>query len=197
MRKKIIFRKSYHLLLICLVFLFAIYSCSEKSDETTKDGKTGKDITTFKETNEDLLSVDYKYFYEELSSGGEWIKVNTKDIGINIDPKKLSNIYEENRKFVYEVLGIKTGYAQTESEIFNLFVWRPSTELLNKEIKESDEQAPPYIPYNNGQWLNTDAGWYFKGATPQEEITSHYGRWAQDTNLGNVWLPGKTWAPVG
>lgn len=191
----LIFKKSF-IVLAMLLFAILASSCSKDSDKTSKDEKTGTEVSAYAETNEDLLTVDYKYFYGELSPGGEWIEVSAKDLGINIDSKKLSEIYRENHEFLSEIMGIKTAYAQTDSEIFNLFVWRPTNELINKEIKESGEQPPPYIPYNNGQWLNTDAGWYFKGETPQEEITSHYGRWAQDTNLGYVWLPGKTWSPA-
>lgn len=188
--------KKYFIVLAMFLFVIFVSSCSKDSDKTSKEEKSGPEVTAFTETNEDLLTVDYKYFYDELSSSGEWIEVSAKDFGINIDPKKLSAIYNENREFLSEVMGIKTAYAQTEGEIFNLFVWRPTAELINKEIKESGDQVPPYTPYNNGQWLNTDAGWYFKGETPQEEITSHYGRWAQDTNLGYVWFPGKTWSPA-
>lgn len=195
--KKTFALKSMPVVLFTFVILTAVFvSCTKETEKTPGTNQTGTDAASYTESNEDLLSVDYKYFYDELSTGGEWVEISSKDLGISIDPKKLSAVYRDNREFVSAVFGIKTAVAQTESDIFNLFVWRPATELINKEIKESGEEPPPYVPYNNGQWLNTDDGWYFKGDTPEEEITSHYGRWAEDPNLGNVWLPGKTWSPA-
>lgn len=190
--------KSYAVLtkssLILLMFLFTvlIISCSKEPDKTSLN----KQEDALVESNEDLVKVDYKYFYDELSSGGEWIEISAKDLGINIDPKKVSDIYKENNEFLTEIFGVNKAFAQTESELFNLFVWRPLTEIARQKTVESGEVPPPYLPYNNGQWVNTDAGWYFKGETPQEEITSHYGRWTEDPNLGYVWLPGKTWSPA-
>jgi hypothetical protein len=196
MKKNISDKSNYRILFVFLVLFAMFSSCTKESDKTSKTEQPGGDAAEFTETNEDLLSVDYKEFYSELSSGGEWIEISAKDLGIKIDTGKLSCIYKDNNEFAASVFGIKSAYAQTDAELFNLFVWRPATELLNKEIKESGEEPPPYVPYNNGQWLYTDEGWYFKGETPQKEITSHYGRWAQDPNLGYVWLPGKTFSPA-
>jgi hypothetical protein len=75
----------------------------------------------------------------------------------------------------------------------SLFVWQPGAAL---SISLGDNQPKEYVPYNNGQWMYTDDGWYFKAATPQEELTSHYGRWTLDPNLGWVWLPGRVWSPA-
>lgn len=195
--KKTIALKSVPVVLFIFIILSVVFvSCTKEPEKTPGTNLTGGDAASYTESNEDLLSVDYKFFYDELSTGGEWIEISSKDLGINIDPKKLSAVYRDNSEFVSAVFGIKTAIAQTESDIFNLFVWRPATELINKEISESGEEPRPYVPYNNGQWLYTDDGWYFKGATREEEITSHYGRWTEDPNLGNVWLPGKTWSPA-
>ncbi|MFA5010624.1 MAG: DUF6600 domain-containing protein [Ignavibacteria bacterium] len=186
---------SKSILVIVLISLL-VSSCGKEDKIETQNQKPSDESAQYKESNEDFLTVDYKYFYDELSTGGEWIEVNAKDIGLNIDSKKLSEIKSENTKFIAEIFGIKTAVAQTDADIFNLFVWRPTAELINKELTQSSETTPNYIPYTNGEWLNTDAGWYFKAPTSQEEITSHYGRWSDNEELGNVWLPGKTWSPA-
>ncbi len=182
------------LLPLTLILLFVFSSCTKDSDKI-KTEKTG-DVTTaseFTETNEDLLAVDYTYFYKELEGKGEWIEINAKDLGIDIKPgSSLNNYY--NHKLIAELLGIKTANAQTEEQLFNIFVWRPINELAATMINENENKE--YVPYNDGQWVYTDQGWYFKANTPQEDLTSHYGRWALDPNLGWVWLPGKVWAPA-
>ncbi len=53
-----------------------------------------------------------------------------------------------------------------------------------------------YRPYSNGQWVNTDDGWYFRAATPVEEIVSHYGRWVNSPTAGWMWVPGRVWSPA-
>lgn len=180
---------------LILILIFAFSSCTKDSDKT-KTEKTGEDVTTaseFTETNEDLLAVDYSYFYKELQGKGEWIEMNAKDLGIEIKPGSSLNNYSDH-KLISELLGIKTANAQTDADLFNIFVWRPVNELAATMIAENENKE--YVPYNDGQWLNTDQGWYFKANTPQEDLTSHYGRWALDPNLGWVWLPGKVWSPA-
>lgn len=188
---------SFSTLLIFLLFSSVFLSCKKDSDKTTKDENTGENVQTsseFTETNEDLLTVDYSYFYKELSGKGEWIEMSSKDLGLDIKQSSLFDVNSERHKFISKMLGIKTAYAQTSEDIFNIFVWRPVNELASNMTEENKEKQ--YEPYNNGQWVYTDDGWYFKANTPEEEITSHYGRWTQDPNLGWVWLPGKVWAPA-
>lgn len=50
-------------------------------------------------------------------------------------------------------------------------------------------------PYANGQWIWTDAGWFWKSDEPWAWATYHYGRWSLTANDGWVWIPGKVWAP--
>ena len=57
-------------------------------------------------------------------------------------------------------------------------------------------KLPVFTPYTNGQWVNTDAGWYFKAPTPAEETVSHYGRWVNSPTAGWLWVPGRVWAPA-
>ncbi len=195
MKKKFALYAVNSLLLLLSILLFTFSSCKKDSDKT-KTENTGGDVlnvSEFTETNEDLLTVDYSYFYKELQGKGEWIEVSAKDLGIDIKPgSSLNNYY--NHKLIAELLGIKTAHAQTDAELFNIFVWRPANELAATMINENENKE--YVPYNDGQWLNTDQGWYFKANTPEEDMTCHYGRWTQDPNLGYVWLPGKVWAPA-
>lgn len=194
MKKKILQNNSVLVILVCSLFIFMLSSCTKKEEDITKSDKTGEDITQFKESNEDFLTVDYSYFYGELSTKGEWIEISAKDLGLDVKAPKTSELIKDNMDFIAEVFGVKTAYAQTGEDIVNLYVWRPTKDLAETMIKESDVKE--YVPFNNGQWIYTDAGWYFKADTPQEEITSHYGRWTEDENLGYVWLPGKTWSPA-
>jgi hypothetical protein len=182
-------------ILLSSIILLLFFSCSKNTDKNIKNETSAVDTTgaiEFKEANEDLLTVDFNYFYNELSGSGEWIEVSAKDMGIDIKPGTTLNQYE--RSLLSDLLGVKTAYAQTDAEIFNIFVWRPAVELAT--VAMNDQAPKEYVPYNNGQWVYTDAGWYFKANTPQEDLTSHYGRWTQDPNLGWVWLPGKVWSPA-
>lgn len=56
-----------------LLFIFSLYSCGKK-DENSKVQDTGNKEQLsegFNESNEDLLTVNYDYFYNELSPHGE------------------------------------------------------------------------------------------------------------------------------
>lgn len=195
MKKRFFLNSVLILFLIFSFLLFTFSSCTKDSDKS-KTEKTGEDVSNvseFTETNEDLLTVDYSYFYNELSGKGEWIEVSAKDLGLDIKPGSSLNNYS-NHKLIAELLGIKTANAQTSEDLVNLFVWRPAIELAATMINENENKQ--YVPYNDGQWLYTDQGWYFKANTPQEDLTSHYGRWALDPNLGWVWLPGKVYSPA-
>jgi hypothetical protein len=52
------------------------------------------------------------------------------------------------------------------------------------------------VPYSNGQWVNTEQGWYFQAPTPYEEVVHHYGRWTNSPTEGWVWVPGRVWSPA-
>jgi hypothetical protein len=178
-----------------MLYIFSLYSCGKKDETTTKQEEKDKtEQNEFTESNEDLLKVDYDYFYKELSPHGEWVEINAKDIGIDIKPGTTINEGSTGYNIAIDLLGIKTAYAQTDEQLFNIFVWRPANELVKTMVDESPDKE--YAPYNNGEWIYTDRGWYFKASTPQEDLTSHYGRWTQDPELGWVWLPGKVWSPA-
>ena len=145
--------------------------------------------TNFIESTDDFFSVDYQEFYDALSPHGKWIQVNAKEFGITVNES--SNL---ESSLLHSLIGLKSVYAQESTdEGINIFIWQPNPDLMPTESSEEDNE---YIPYTNGEWLNTDAGWYFKAPTPEEELTSHYGRWAQDEKLGWVWFPGSVWSPA-
>ncbi len=181
------------IILMCMLTVFLFSSCSKDTEEIKSDVTSGE-VSEFTESNDDFLTVDYDYFYKELSPHGEWVEVSAKDLGIDIKPGTALNESDADSRFLSKILGIKTVYAQTGEQLLNLFVWRPAKELTETMIEESGVEE--YTPYLNGQWVYTDEGWYFKANTPQEDLTSHYGRWSKDEELGWVWLPGKTYSPA-
>src|SRR5512140_1956827 len=198
MFKKTNFKNSPLFVLLALS-LILLLSCSKTPVKNTKTETIAPDtsgVSEFKESNEDLLTVDYNYFYGELSGKGEWIEVNAKDMGIDIKPRTTGSLDGMPADLFADLLGVRTAFAQTDADLFKLFVWRPSVELASQMISEDQKKPIEYAPYNNGQWIYTDAGWYFKANPPQEDLTCHYGRWTQDPNLGWVWLPGKVWSPA-
>ena len=51
-------------------------------------------------------------------------------------------------------------------------------------------------PYCNGNWEQTDAGWYWVSAEPWGWATYHYGRWDFTEQHGWYWVPQTQWAPA-
>ena len=183
--------KSLYLFLALLLFaVFGFSSCTKKSDETSdqKDEVTNETISDsdFTESDEDLLTVNYKQFYDELAPHGEWVQVNAKDLGLDLKSEG------ESGSLMNDLLGIKNTYAD-DFNFGMFFVWKPSPDLA---VTVSAGEPAVYTPYTNGQWVNTNDGWYFKAPTPYEETTCHYGRWAYSPALGWVWLPGRVWSPA-
>ena len=81
-------------LLILLVSLFAFFSCSKKSQENLSKDQIEQqdknmeaipiDEKDFTESDEDLTTVDYKEFYDQLAPHGEWVEVTLEDIGLKL-----------------------------------------------------------------------------------------------------------------
>ncbi len=63
-------------------------------------------------------------------------------------------------------------------------VWRPT--IIRKN----------WSPYNYGQWVYTDYGWYWDSYEPFGYIVYHYGRWYYDDYYGWIWIPDYEWAPA-
>ncbi|MEO6695427.1 MAG: DUF6600 domain-containing protein [Ignavibacteria bacterium] len=186
--------------LIFILMVFVFNSCSQKEnvDKTGKmENNKNEDLVVINESDieekdEDLLLTDYKEFYSELAPHGEWIEVNDKDIEIDLDISSAVSGKDKNRKIKFsDFIGISEAYADN-FEAGSFFVWKPSAGLA---VSIEGEDKTEFVPYTNGQWTNTDAGWYFKAPTPAEETVHHYGRWAKSPILGWVWVPGRVWAP--
>jgi hypothetical protein len=176
-----------------IFFLLGLVSCN-KSDQNT-DSKDNADLVDvnkndFNEKDEDLLSVDYKEFYDQLAPHGEWIEV-TED-NIDIELKGTASGESQHRKMSFaEFFGVKDAYADVDVGAF--FVWKPSPNLA---VGVVTGEPVIYTPYTNGQWVYTDAGWYFRAPTAYEEVVHHHGRWMHSPTIGWVWMPGRVWAPA-
>ncbi len=189
------------ILIMSLIFIFGLNSCSKKSDETVvkeADSEINLEMDTisednFTENDEDLLTVDYKEFYDELAPHGEWIEVTDKELGVDLVKSSASSVEGHKKISLSDLFGVKEAFAEDIS-LGTFFVWKPSPELA--VTASAGETEPVYVPYTNGQWTYTDAGWYFKAPTPYEEIVHHYGRWSYTPSLGWVWLPGRVWSPA-
>ncbi|MBI5518180.1 MAG: hypothetical protein HY909_30700 [Deltaproteobacteria bacterium] len=58
------------------------------------------------------------------------------------------------------------------------------------------EGSEGFVPYGtHGQWVPTDAGWFWQSTLPYGWVVFHYGRWAQ-LEGGWVWIPGSAFAPA-
>ncbi len=55
---------------------------------------------------------------------------------------------------------------------------------------------PGWRPYSDGNWVCTDAGWYWTTTEPWGWATYHYGRWDFDVRVGWFWVPDTRWAPA-
>ncbi|MCX6163002.1 MAG: hypothetical protein NTV87_16915 [Ignavibacteriae bacterium] len=199
MKTKLVIRTTG--LLFLLVSLFILYSCSKTAKESlTEEQKqladknleaSSIDEKDFTESDADLTSVDYKEFYDQLTAHGEWVQVTPEEIGLQ--SKTAMNEGAGNNDFsLSNLLGIKEGYASGVN-VGLVYAWKPSADL---GVTLVAGETPVYVPYSNGQWVNTDAGWYFKAPTPVEETVSHYGRWVNSPTAGWMWLPGRVWAPA-
>jgi hypothetical protein len=181
------------------LFLFIIsglVSCTKKNDDTADNEVKEADMVSvssddIQETDEDLLSVDYKEFYDELAPHGEWVEVKGDDIGVDMKQGTSSGESKKSISFS-EIFGVKSAYASDVS-LGVFFVWKPAPNLA---VGITAGEPPVYQPYTNGQWVHTNNGWYFRAASQHEEVTHHYGRWVHTPAMGWLWVPGRVWAPA-
>jgi Family of unknown function (DUF6600) len=64
------------------------------------------------------------------------------------------------------------------------YVWYPGSVGTN------------WMPYENGYWAWTDAGWTWVSYEPWGWATYHYGSWQYIDIYGWVWIPGTVWRPA-
>ncbi len=179
-------------LLAFTVSIFMFSSCTKNADgNLTEEQKqmldknleaTSVEDNDFAETDEDLSAVDYKEFYDQLAPHGEWVQVQPEEIGL-----------EPRIAATGSSAGSKDALSSANTSVNMIYVWKPAPELA---VVNTTGTTPVYVPYSNGQWINSDAGWYFKGATPVEETVSHHGRWVNTPSAGWLWVPGRVWAPA-
>lgn len=194
-------------ILNCIFFItliFLLSSCSKENSEkiNTADNQNLEvaeippdDIS---EKDEDLLTVDYKVFYDELAPHGEWIEVTGKELGLDLKKESGSGANKNSnhrRISLSQFFGINDAYA-ADFEFGSFFVWQPSPNLAVGVTAGDAAAAPVYTPYTNGQWVYSSYGWYFKAPTAHEEIVHHYGRWVYSPAIGWAWMPGRVWSPA-
>lgn len=187
---------------VFLLLIFLLSSCSKENSEKISTSENEKlevaeiPVEDISEKDEDLLTVDYKVFYDELAVHGEWIEVTGKEIGLDLKKESgsgsINNSDKHSKISFLELFGVKDAYA-AEFEFGSFFVWKPSPNL---GVSASAGESPAFTPYSNGQWIYTSYGWYFKAPTAHEEIIHHYGRWVHSPAMGWIWVPGRVWAPA-
>jgi hypothetical protein len=203
--------KKFAAIFIIALLAVGLTSCTKKEgdlsdkqpDNVTEVELVDVDDGDLIESSDDLLNVDYKPFYDELSKSGEWIEVTSEELGIenNKGTSSGNKLDKNGRTMSYkELFGVKKASSRTQVAA-SFFVWKPSVSLAvvtpSAEVNVDPVNVEPvYVPYSNGQWLNTEQGWYFQAATPVEEVTHHYGRWVETPAAGYVWVPGRVWAPA-
>ena len=64
------------------------------------------------------------------------------------------------------------------------FCWRPI------------EVDADWVPYSDGYWAFTDAGWTWVGYEEFAGIVYHYGRWILVEKAGWCWVPDYEWGPA-
>jgi hypothetical protein len=65
-------------------------------------------------------------------------------------------------------------------------IWRPDEATV----------GPTFMPYGSaGQWLATNAGWYWQSDYAWGRVAFHYGRWVLD-GAAWCWVPGSQFAPA-
>lgn len=191
-----------------LVFMTAVLflyfqGCSKQSDKVSENTSVTSTDTNqannFTDSDSDVLTVDYKDFYDKLSSKGEWVKVTPDEIGIDMKSTSESE-HPVKSMSLSSLFGPNSAYAQ-EVAAGAFYIWKPSPDLaveVSSGTPVADVPVTPsaYVPYSNGTWIDTPNGWYFQAATPEEEIVHHYGRWQYSPALGWVWIPGRVWSPA-
>ena len=137
--------------LFIIVFTFiGLVSCSKKSDETSDKTVSEAEMESvdskdFTETDEDLLAVDYKEFYDELAPHGEWIEVKGRDIGVDL--KKNTAAGNDHKTITLgELFGVKDAYAD-DVDFGAFFVWQPAPGLaVGLTTGETVAQPVAYVP---------------------------------------------------
>src|SRR5260221_11871101 len=107
MKSKINNSKGIKFLLLFSIIVIISFSCSKKSDDTSgknndtlKTETAGIDNLDITESDSDLANVDYKEIYDELSSKGEWVQVNGKELGMDLGKNSAEGEYDIQRSLI-------------------------------------------------------------------------------------------------
>ena len=217
----------FRIFLFCILTFaaFLSFNCKSTDTESGKNELSNAAIDTIaqsniNETDEDLMTVDYKKFYDELSPHGQWIQITQEDMedmksGLvpkgtaSYDDELNNEIKDRTTNYLHfslaQLFGVTDAVA-ADLDMGAFFVWRPDPSMavsigagnnqLSPGVVAGEPITPAYIPYTNGQWVATSEGWYFKAPTVHEEIVHHYGRWIYSPTLQWVWVPGRVRAPA-
>ena len=82
------------LIMLTATLLFQFSSCSKTANgnmtkdqadllDTNNRASSKIDQKDYKESDEDLTTVDYKDFYDQLAPKGEWIQIKGEEIGMS------------------------------------------------------------------------------------------------------------------
>lgn len=123
------------------------------------------------------------------------------------------------------VCEVPTAYAQDENAFFGDEVadeeWAEDEEQFSEE-KLSEEEVRSVLnaygewvwtgrygevwrpwgmeatwrPYSHGQWVSINDGWRWRSSFSWGHVPFHYGRWAQLSSFGWVWVPGYEYSPA-
>src|SRR5260221_10458278 len=125
MKNKIGITISYSCIIATLLFSLSFISCSKINEERAQKEASIKsedvqkvDDNNFNENAEELMRVDYKQFYDELSPHGQWVQVKASDIGIDINKLKTQAENDPaHRESILDILtGINTANAETDAD---------------------------------------------------------------------------------
>ncbi|MBW2264192.1 MAG: hypothetical protein JRG91_19680, partial [Deltaproteobacteria bacterium] len=152
-------------------------ACKGKDDEegpSVEAAWSGEQVEAgeFEESDEDLLTVDYGEFYDELEPFGTWVEVNPRKIGLKV--KKETALRQA--PLLDRLFAVPAAHADVTASfsVGAVYVWQPDASLAVGAVAssgatagaeagvavevEAEAPAVEYTPYENGQWEHTDAG---------------------------------------
>src|SRR5690242_12131972 len=114
--------------LIMMAVLFVFSSCTKTNEEKLADKQADNQTPELKssavedkdftESDEDLRTVDYKEFYEQLSPHGEWVQVKPEEIGLKT---KTASIESPSKNSA-----LTASYKKDDKKGM-VYVWKPGT----------------------------------------------------------------------
>lgn len=137
---------------------FFSFNCKDTNNESAQSDLSNAVVDTvaqsdITETPEDIMTVDYKKFYDELSPHGQWIQITKEDLDnmkSGLVPKGTSSYYDDEMNSIIkdrttnflhyslaQLFGVNDAVA-SDVDMGAFFVWRP--EPLYGSIYRSKQQ---------------------------------------------------------